>query len=174
LELKADAVRLRDVEELDELAPDTVDPLDVVLGACPELDAVDLRAETDDGAADLVALVELLADERHGEPLPALVEQRRVVLHCEHPLAAIRIRLVLPHRLDARLEQVVVRVTLQLGRRLQPVEVPAVRLNSFEIAHSRQTGLVRSRIGRSRVRAVRGGHGRIGHSRLGVVIYRPV
>ena len=53
---------------------------------------------------DPVALVELLTDERHRKPLPALVEQRRVVLHREHPLSAVRIRLVLSHRLDARLK----------------------------------------------------------------------
>ena len=108
LEFEADTVRLRDIEELDELAPDAVDLLDVVLRPCPELDTIDFGAETNDCAADLVALVELLADERHRKPLPALIEQRRVILHREHPLAAIRVRLVLPHRLDARLEQVVV------------------------------------------------------------------
>ena len=174
MEFEADAVRLRDIQELDELAPDAVDLLDVVLRPCPELDTIDFGAEANDCAADLVALVELLTDERHRKPLPALIEQRRVVLHREHPLAAIRVRLVLPHRLDARLEQVVVRVPLQFGRRLQPVEVPAVRLDSVEIAHSRQTGLICARISRSRIRTVRGGHGRVGHPCFSVVIYRPV
>ncbi len=126
LELEADAVRLRDIEELDKLAPDAVDLLDVVFRACPKLNTVNLGAETDDGAADLVALVELLANKRHGEPLPALVEQRRVVLHRQYPLAPIRVGLVFPHGLDARLEQVVVRVALELGRRLEPIEVTAV------------------------------------------------
>ena len=101
LEFEADAVCLRDVQELDKLAPDSVDLLDVVLRPCPELDTIDFRAKTDDGAADLVALVELLANKRHRKPLPALIEQRRVILHREYPLAAIRVRLVLPHRLDA-------------------------------------------------------------------------
>ena len=68
----------------------------------------------------------------------------------------------------------VVRVTLQFRRRLQPVEVPAVRLDSVEIAHRRQTGLVRPRVGRSRIRAVSGGHRRVGHPCLCIVIYRPV
>ena len=174
MEFEADTVRFRDVQELDELAPDAVHLLDVVFRPCPELNTVDLRAETHDRAADLVALVELLTNERHRKPLPALIEQRRVVLHREHPLPAVRIRLVLPHRLDARLEQVVVRVALQFRRRLQPVEIPAVRLHSIEIAHSRQTGLVRPRIGRSRIRAVRGSHGRVGHPCFCIVIYRPV
>ena len=56
----------------------------------------------------------------------AVAEERRVVLHREHPLAAVRVRLVLPHRLDARLEQVVVRAALQVGRRLQPAEVSEI------------------------------------------------
>ena len=42
LELEPDTVCLGDVEELDQLAPDAVDLLDVLLAACPELDAVDL------------------------------------------------------------------------------------------------------------------------------------
>ena len=174
MKFKADAVRFRDVEKLDELAPDAVHLLDFVFRTCPELDTVDLRAETDNGATDLVTLVVLLADERHRELLPAPIEQRRVVLHREHPLSAVRIRLKLPHRLDARFEQVVFRVALQFRRRLQPVEVPTVRLDSVGIAHRHQTGLVRPRIDRSQTRAVRGGHGRVGHRCLGVVIYRPV
>ena len=124
LEFEADTIRFRDVQELDELAPDTVHLLDVVFRPCPELDTVDLRAETDNGAADLVALVELLTNERHRKPLPALIERRRVVVHRERPLPAIRLFLVLPHRFYAQLEQVVVRVRLQFGWRLQPVEVP--------------------------------------------------
>ncbi len=36
----------------------------------------------------IVALVELLASERHGEPLPALVKLCWIVLHCQHPLDA--------------------------------------------------------------------------------------
>ena len=127
---------------------------DIVFRECPELYMADFREETHDRAADLVALVELLTDERHRKPLPALVEHRRVVLHREHPLSAVRVRLVLPHRSDARLEQVVVRVALQFGPRLQPVEVPAVRLDSVEIAHRRQTGLIRR------------GHGRVRHPPL--------
>ena len=95
LEFEANAVRLRDVEELDELAPDTVDLPDVVVRACPELRTVDFGAKTNDCAADLVALVEILTDERHRKLLPALIEQRRVVLHRGYPLAAIRVRLVL-------------------------------------------------------------------------------
>ena len=116
MESEADTVRLRDVEKLDELAPDAVDLLDVVFRACPELDTVSFRSETSDGATDLATLVELLTDERHGKPLPALIEQRRIILHREYTLAAIRVRLVLPHRLDARLELVIVRVELQFGR----------------------------------------------------------
>ena len=142
LEFEPDPVRFGHVEELDELAPDTVDLLDLVLRARPELDAVDLRAQADDGAANLVALVELLTDERHGEPLPALVEQRRIVLHRQHPLPAVRVRLVLPHRLDPRLEQVVVRIALQFRRRLEPVEVPAVRLDRIELADGREARFV--------------------------------
>lgn len=147
LKFEADPVRFGHIEELDELAPDTVDLLDVVLRAHPELDAVDLGTQADDRAADLVALVELLADERHGEPLPALVEQCGVVLHRQHPLAAVRVRLVLPHRLDARFEQVVVRVALKLGRRLKPVEVPTIRLDRIEVADGRETCFVGTRVG---------------------------
>ena len=104
LEFEADTIRFRDVQELDELAPDAVHLLDVVFRPRPELDTVHFRAETNHCATYLVAFVELLTDERHRKPLPALIEQRRVVLHREHPLPAVRIRLVLPHRLDARLE----------------------------------------------------------------------
>ena len=71
LEFEAGAVRLRYAEEVGQLAHDAVDILNVVFGACPELDAVDFRAETDDSAADIVTLFELLANERHCEPLPA-------------------------------------------------------------------------------------------------------
>ena len=51
MEFEADAVRLRDVEELDELALDAADLLD---RACPELNAVNFGAEADDGTADIV------------------------------------------------------------------------------------------------------------------------
>lgn len=108
LELEPDSICLGDVEELDHLARDAVDLLHVVFRAHPELYAVDLAPQTDDRTADLVAVVEVLTDERHREPCPAAVEQLRVVLHREHPLAAVRVRLVLPHRFDARLEEVVV------------------------------------------------------------------
>ena len=90
MEFEADAVCLRDVGELDELAPDAVHLLDVVFRVRPDLDTFDFQAETHDRNADLVALVELLlTDERHGKPLPALGEQRRVVPHREHPLSAV-------------------------------------------------------------------------------------
>ena len=56
----------------------------------------------------------------------AVGEERRVVLHREHPLAAVRVRDVFPHRLDVRLEKVVVQVVLQFGRRLQPAEVSEI------------------------------------------------
>ena len=94
MEFEADAVRFRDVEELDELAPDAVDFLDAVFRPCPELDTIHFRAETQHGAADLVALVELLTDECHRKPLSTPIEWRRVVLHREHLLPAIRVRLV--------------------------------------------------------------------------------
>ena len=48
--------------------------------------------------------------------------------------------------------------------------LPAVRLDSVEIAHRRQTGLVRPRIGRSQIRDIGGSHGRVGHPCLGDVI----
>ena len=160
-----------------------VDLLHVVLRARPELYAVDLAAQADDRAADLVALVEVLADERHREPRPAAVEQLRVVLHREHPLAAVRVRLVLPHRLDAGLEEVVVGVALALGGRLEPVEVPAEGLDGVELADHRQACLVLVRLGRLVVRdggrvrwvALLRGRccGREGHLVLGVVVDRP-
>src|SRR5229473_5315022 len=112
LEFEPDPVRFGHIEEFDEFAPDAVDFLDVLLRACPKLDTVDLGAQTDDCAADLVALIEFLTNKGHSKPLPTLVEQRRVVFHSEHPFASVRIRLVLPHRLDTRLEQVVVRIAL--------------------------------------------------------------
>jgi hypothetical protein len=93
----------------------------------PESDAVDLGAQAD-GTANLIALVELLSSESHGEPLPALVKQCQIVLHRQHPLPALRVCLVLPHRLDVRLEHVVVQVALQFQWRLESesVEVPEV------------------------------------------------
>ena len=150
MEFEADTVSLRDVEERDEHTP-AIEFLDVIFRACPELDMINFRAEAEDGAADLVALVELLTHERHGKTLPALIEQRWVVLHREHLLAAVCVRLVLPHQLDARLEQVVVRVALEFRRRLQLGEVLAIRLASVEITHSCQTGFVRPRISQSRI-----------------------
>jgi hypothetical protein len=161
LKLEPDTVRFGHIEELDKLAPNAVDLLDFVLRACPELNAVDLGAQANDCAAYLVAFVQLLTDERHGEPLPTLVEQRRVVFHREHPLATIRVRLVLPHRLDARLEQVVVGVALQLRRGFEPVEVPAIRLDRIELADGREARFVGTRVGGGRVRGIRGGHRRV-------------
>ena len=70
----------------------------------------------------------------------------------------------------------VVRLALRFGQRLQPVEVPAVRLDSVEIAHRRKTGLIRPRIGPGQdtsCQIVKGSHGCVGHPYLGVVIYRP-
>ena len=175
LEFEPYPIRFGHIEELDELAPNAVDLLDVVLRAHPELDAVDLGTQADDRATDLVALVELLADERHGEPLPTLVEQCRVVLHRQHPLAAVRVRFVLPHRLDARFEQVVVRVALKLGRRLEPVEVPAIRLDRIELADGRETCFVGTRICWRRVRGFcRAGHRRKWYLCLRVVVDRPL
>ena len=174
LEFEPDPVGFGDVEEFDEFAPDAVDLLDVFLRACPHLDAVNLGAQTDDRAADLVALVEFLANEGHAKPLPALVEQRRVVFHREHPLPTVRIRLVLPHRLDPRLEQVVVRVALQLGRRLEPVEVPAIRFDRIELADGRQACFIGTGVGRCGVRgSIRGGLWRERYLGLCVVVYSP-
>jgi len=112
LEFEPDPVCLGHVEEFDEFAPDAVDFLDVFLRACPKLDAINLRAQADDCAADLIALIEFLTHKGHSKPLPTLIEQRRIVLHRKHPLASVRIRLILPHRLDTRLEQMVVRIAL--------------------------------------------------------------
>ena len=137
------------------------------------MDAVDLGAQANDCAADLVALVELLADKRHGEPLPTLVEQRRVILHREYPLPAIRVRFVLPHRFDARLEQVVVRIALQFGGRLEPVEVPAIRLDRLKLADGRQARFVGTGVGRRWVRAICSGHRRVRYLCLCVMVYRP-
>jgi len=76
--------------ELDELTPNTI------LRAHPESDEVDRQVQADDGATNFVALVDVLADKHHDEPLPALIEQRWTVLHRQHPLPTIRIHLVLP------------------------------------------------------------------------------
>ena len=57
--------------------------------AHPELDVVDLGVQADNCTTNLVTLVELLASECHGEPLPALVEQHQIILHRQHPLPAI-------------------------------------------------------------------------------------
>lgn len=46
----------------------------------PESNAVNLRAQAD-GTTNLIALVELLSSESHGEPLPVLVKQCQIVLH---------------------------------------------------------------------------------------------
>ena len=142
MEFEADAVRLRDIEWLDELVPGC-SPSRRRLSSVTRAVYGRFSSGGSRPAADLVALVELLTNERHRKPLPALIEQHRVLLRREHPLPAVRIRLVLPHRLDARLEQVVVRVALKFGWRLQLVGVIAVRLDSIEIAHCRQTSLVR-------------------------------
>ena len=174
LEFKPDPVRFRHVEKFDQFAPDTVDLLDVFLRACPELDPVDLGPQADDRATDLVALIEFLAHEGHCKPLPTLVEQRRVVFHREHPLASVCVRLILPHRLDPRLEQMVIRVAVELGRGLEPVEVPAIRLNRVELADSRQARFVGTGVGRRRVRArIRGGLWRERYFALCVVVYGP-
>ncbi len=54
-----------------------------------ELGVVNLRAQADNCTTNLIALIELLASKCHGEPLPALVEQRWIVLHRQHPLPTI-------------------------------------------------------------------------------------
>ena len=174
LEFEPNPVRFRHVEKFDQFTPDAINLLDVFLRACPELDPVDFGPQADDRATDLVALVEFLADESHRKPLPTLVEQRRVVLHREYPLASVRIRLILPHRLDPRLEQVVVRVAVELGRGLEPIEVPAIRLDRVEVADSRQARFVGTGVGRRRVRArIRGGLWRERYFALCVVVYGP-
>ena len=70
----------------------------------------------------------------------------------------------------------VVRLGLRFGQRLQPVEVPAVRVDRVEIAHRHQTGLVRPRIGPGQdtsCQIVNGGYECVGRPYLGVMIYRP-
>lgn len=56
------------------------------------------------------------------------------VSECSLPSLAIRTRLVLPHRLDAELEEVVARVALKLQWRFERIRVTTERSNSLMTA----------------------------------------
>jgi hypothetical protein len=51
----------------------------------------------------------------------------------------------------------VIRVALQLGRRLEPVEIPTIRLDGIKFTNGREARLVSPRVGWRRVGAVCGG-----------------
>jgi hypothetical protein len=76
-------------------------------------------------ATDLVSLVKVLADKSHSKPGPALVKELWLGLHGEDPLATIGVCFVLPHGLDARLEEMIIGIALETRGGLEPVEVAA-------------------------------------------------
>jgi hypothetical protein len=174
LEFEPDPVRFRHIEKFDELHPM---PLTFSTSSFEHVQSwirstLDRRLTT----APQISL-----------PLSSSSPTRAIISHCqhwssnagllfhrEHPLASVRVRLILPHRLDPRLEQVAIRVAVELGRRLEPVEVPAIRLDRIELADSRQARFVGTGVGRRRVRAsIRGGLWRERYFGLCVVIYGP-
>ena len=67
----------------------------------------------------------------------------------------------------------VIRVALQLGRGLEPVEVPAIRFDRIELAYGRQACFVGTGVGRRRVRTIRGSLWRERYLGLRVVVYSP-
>ena len=95
------------------------------------------------------ALVEVLADDAHQELLPHAVEvvKVRVRGQVDHPLAARLVRLVLPHGLDALLEEVVVGAELQGGRLLDDVRHGPELLDGRDHLHHLEVVLPRDGVG---------------------------
>ena len=134
LELEPNPIPFIHIQSLHQLLPEPVHFFYIILSTYPKLDPIDFAPQTDHRATNLVALVELLADKRHGEPAPATIEQLRVIFHREDPFTSIGVRFVLPHWFDAGLEEVVVGVAFELGGRFEPVEVSAERLDRLKFA----------------------------------------
>jgi len=114
LELKANAISFRDIQQLNEFLPDGVKSLDVVFAPCPQLDTVYLTSQAHDCPANFVTLFQFLPDQRHRQPRPTPIQQGWIVLHRKDPLSTPRIRSIFPHGLDSGLEDVIVRVPLKL------------------------------------------------------------
>lgn len=91
---------------------------------------------------NFVLLIQFFPDEGHGQPRPAPVQQQRIALHSEHPLATVGVCRVLPHRLDPTLEEMIITVTLQLRGRFQPVKVPTKPFDGIKLADDGQPSLV--------------------------------
>ena len=142
LEFKPDVISLTDIQQLDQPFRDPIQLIHVVFTPRPELDSIDLTPQTHYRTADLVILLQLLSNQGHDKPVPTSVQQLRVVLHRQHPLAAIGVGRILPHGLDARFEDVVVAVLLELGGGLEPVEVAAEFFDSVEFANDGEVGFV--------------------------------
>ena len=125
LELEPNAVSLGDIQQLDKFLPDAVQSLHIVFAPCPQLDTVHLASQAHDCPTNFIAILQFLPYERHRQPSPTPIQQGWVVLHRKDPLSTLRIRGVFPHGLDPGLEDMIVRVPLELRRWLEPVEITA-------------------------------------------------
>jgi len=106
----------RQVEHALERVPDARHRLRVVRRPVPQRQDVLLKADGNDGAADLLPDHELFPQHGEDEVLPAA--RREALLQSHDPLATARVGRVLPHRSDSLLEEVIVTVAGQLARPL--------------------------------------------------------
>ena len=74
LKLEPDAIGFGNIQNLHHLPSDTIDPLDIIFGSRPQLYPIHLASQTNDSAANLVTLIQVFPNQRHGEPVPAAVQ----------------------------------------------------------------------------------------------------
>ena len=149
----------RQVEHPPEGVPDAVRHGEVGGRSIPDGHDVLLKSNAHDGAANLLADHELLAEHGQDDVLPASVGD--ALAQADDPLAAVAIRLVLPHGFDAFLEEVKVGVAVEVaGTREVAVKRPKLlaRRESADAAQTRVkvvgqigisvsvSGLVRARL----------------------------
>mmetsp|Transcript_18123 Transcript_18123/g.44470 ORF Transcript_18123/g.44470 Transcript_18123/m.44470 type:complete len:209 (-) Transcript_18123:116-742(-) len=105
--------------------------------ACPHRDPVPGLAQADHGPAQLVPGVEVLADESERGVQPHVVDDLLAILlgNAVRPLASKLVRGVLPHRLDASLEEVVVGAGIEARGRADIVEDPPEVLHHVKRRH---------------------------------------
>ncbi len=103
------------------------------------MDPIDLVPETEDYSTILSASSSSLPTKVMAS---LLQHQSNSILHYPYPLVSIRISLILPHGFDTRLEEVVLRIAVELRGRFEPVKIRAKVFGGVEFANDGKAGFI--------------------------------
>jgi len=126
-----------------QFSADRKDASLVVAVPIPHSNAVARLPSGKNRSGDLVPDVKSLSHEAENRALPSGVDDLRgSALEGEDPFASLKILGILPHGLDAGLEQVIVGVVIDLAGLHEVVIIPPEILNSSEAANGAQVRLI--------------------------------